>query len=450
MSNRNLLEENKPATPGRADEGQNDTGFPRPGSSMAKKRYLAVIPLILLVAGYFIYERYFANRESTDDAQIDGHINPVSSKVPGMITELKVEDNQVVKAGEVVVRIDPRDYQVALDRARADLAAAEAGAAAAQAQVPMTSTTTSSQISYAGAGLDQAQGARTAALKDVATARARQQTAEARVRETQANHTKATQDLDRMKQLVAKDEISRQLYDAAVAAAEAARAARDSAQASVEEAAQMIEAAQARVVQAEARIQEARAAVEATGTAPQQLSISRSNALSASARVKQAQAAVAQAELNMGYTEVRAPISGIVSQRKAEVGQYLQAGQPLFSIISLEDVWVTANFKESQLDAMRPGQKVAISVDAYGGKRFTGQVDSIAAATGARFSLLPPENATGNYVKVVQRVPVKVTIDGLQDPQFPLRPGLSVVVTVMTDEFRNGGNTPPKQEFGAK
>jgi membrane fusion protein, multidrug efflux system len=448
MSNR-VLEENKPGDRQMAEE-RNSMEEPNPRRWFRMKRLFALVPLILLIAGYFVYERFFANRESTDDAQIDAHINPVSSKVSGMITELNVDDNQFVEAGSVVVRIDPRDYRVALDRARADLAAAEAGAHAAQTQVPMTSTTTSSQISSAGAGLEQTEGARTAALKEVASARARLQAAEARVRETQANYTKAVQDLERMKQLVAKDEISRQQYDAAVAAAEAARAARDSSQSTVEEATQAIEGAQARVVQAEARIREARAALEATGTAPQQMAISRSNALSASARVKQAEAALAQAELNLGYTEVRAPISGIVSQRRSEVGQYVQAGQPLFAIISLEDVWVTANFKENQLKNMQQGQKVTISVDAYGGREFQGRVDSIAPATGAKFSLLPPENATGNYVKVVQRVPVKITIQGQQDPQFPLRPGLSVVATVMTGE-RADKNPPAKQtEFGTK
>jgi len=275
----------------------------------------------------------------------------------------------------------------------------------------MTTTTTSSQLNLASAGITQAESARAVALKDVETTRARLESAQARVRETQANYTKAIQDLERMKLLIAKDEISKQQYDASVAIAEAAQAARDSARAGVGEISRAIEAAQARVSQAEARIGEAQATLQGTQTAPQQRAISRSNATTALARVQQAQAALEQAELNMQYTDVKAPIDGIVSQRKIELGQYVQIGQPLLALVPLHNVWVTANYKENQLKNMRPGQKATISVDAYGGRKYEGHVDSIAAATGARFSLLPPENATGNYVKVVQRVPVKIVID---------------------------------------
>lgn len=414
----------------------------KPPRRRRMSRWLLLIPaLALLAAGYAVYEIYFAGRESTDDAQIDGHINPVSARVAGMIVALHVEDNQYVEAGTVVVQIDPRDYRVALDKARADLSAAEASSQAAHTVVPMTSTTTASQISSADAGLAQAEGAKTAALKEVDTARARKESAEARAREMQANYNKAVQDLARMQRLVDKDEVSRQQYDAAVAAADAARAARDSSQAVIDEASKGIEAAQARVIQADARIREARALIDATGTAPQQLAISRSNALTAAAKVKQFEAAVEQAQLNVDYTEVRAPVSGIVSQRRAEVGQYVQAGQPLFAIIAVEDVWVTANFKENQLKDMLQGQPAIISVDAYGGRKFRGHIDSIAAATGAKFSILPPENATGNYVKVVQRVPVKIVIDEKPETSFPLRPGLSVVVTVQTGDARKQNST---------
>jgi membrane fusion protein (multidrug efflux system) len=216
--------------------------------------------------------------------------------------------------------------------------------------------------------------------------------------------------------------------------ADAAKAARDSARAAVEESSRSIEASQARVMQAEARIKEARANLQATQTAPQQLSISRSNAETALARVKQAEAALAQSQLNLEYTEVRAPIDGIVSQRKVELGQYVQPGQPLLAIVPLHKIWVTANFKENQLKGMRQGQKAIVTVDAYGGRKYEGRIDSISAATGARFSLLPPENATGNYVKVVQRIPVKIVIEKGEDSEHPLRPGLSVIATVMTKE----------------
>jgi membrane fusion protein, multidrug efflux system len=396
------------------------------------KWILLLIPLILIVAGYFIYQGYFAYRESTDDAQIDGHINPVAAKVSGHVVSINVEDNQFVKAGTVMIQIDPKDYQVALERAKADLAAAQSGSEAAHTQVPITSMTTASQLNLADAGVEQAEGIKAAAVKDVETQRAKLESNQARVREAQAMYTKATQDLERMKLLIAKDEISRQQYDAAVAAADAARAACDSAQAGVAETSRAIEAAQARVAQADARIKEARASRQATQTAPEQIAISRSNAKTSLARVQLAQAVFDQAKLNLEYTLVKAPIDGIVSQKKAELGQYVQIGQPLMALVPIHNVWVTANFKENQLKNMRPGQKAIATVDAYGGRRFEGHIESIAAATGARFSLLPPENATGNYVKVVQRIPIKIMIDKGQDDSHPLRPGLSVIVTVNT------------------
>jgi membrane fusion protein (multidrug efflux system) len=235
-----------------------------------------------------------------------------------------------------------------------------------------------------------------------------------------------------MKLLIAKDEISKQQYDATVAGADAARAAGESAQAGVVEISRSIEAAQARVAQADARIKEAQANRQASQTAPQQIAISRSNVQMSLARVKQAQAAMDQAELNLQYAEVKAPVDGIVSQRKVELGQVVQIGQALLALVPAHNVWVTANFKENQLKNMRAGQKAFITVDAYGGRRYNGHIDSIAAATGARFSLLPPENATGNYVKVVQRIPVKIVIDEEPDDSHPLKPGLSAIATVIT------------------
>lgn len=410
------------------------SGKPREGSRTRTRLMLLLVPLILIVAGYVIYQNYFANRESTDDAQIDGHINPVAPKVSGHVKSINVEDNQYVKAGTVLVEIDPTDYNVALERAKADLAAAESGALAAHSQVPVTSTTTSSQTSLAGAGVELAEQAKAAALRDVDQSRAKLESNQAKVREAQATYTKVTQDLQRMKLLIEKDEISRQQYDAAVAAADAANAAVDSAKAGVEETTRSIEAGQARVAQTDARIKEAQANLQATRTAPQQMAISRSNAQVALARVQQAKAVLAQAELNLQYTQIKAPIDGIISQRRVELGQYVQIGQPMMALVPLHNVWITANYKENQLKDMRPGQKAIVSVDAYGGRRYEGHVDSIAAATGARFSLLPPENATGNYVKVVQRVPVKIVIDKGLDETHPLRPGLSVVAKVYTQD----------------
>jgi membrane fusion protein (multidrug efflux system) len=410
------------------------SGAPREGSRSRTRLILLLVPVVLIIAGYFVYQAYFAGRESTDDAQIDGHINSVAAKVSGYVKSINVEDNQYVKAGTVIVEIDASDYKVARERAEADLAAAQSGSQAAHTQVPLTSTATSSQTSLAGAGVELAEQARSAAMRDVDQARAKLESKQARVRETQANYTKATQDLQRMKQLIEKDEISRQQYDAAVAMADAAQAARDSAQGEVQETTRSIEAGQARVAQADARIKEARASLQATQTAPQQMAISRSNAQTALARVQQAQAALAQAELNLQYAQVKAPIDGIVSQRKVELGQYVQIGQPLMALVPHHNVWITANYKENQLKDMRQGQKAVVTVDAYGGRKYEGHVESIAAATGARFSLLPPENATGNYVKVVQRVPVKIVIDKGLDESHPLRPGLSVNATVYTGD----------------
>lgn len=404
----------------------------RPGRS--RRILLLFIPLILLVAGYWIYQNYFAHRETTDDAQIDGHINPIAAKAMGHVTAINVKDNQFVVAGTVLIQVDPTDYQVALERAKADLAAAKSVVVSAQTQVPVTSTTTASQTSLAGAGVEQAEQAKSVAMKDVDTARARLESAQARVRESEANHTKAMQDLQRMKQLIEKDEISKQQYDAAVAQADATGASREAVQSSVEENLKAIATAQARVAQAEARIKEAEANLQATQTAPQQIAISRSAVQTAQARVKLAEAALQQAELNLQYTQVKAPVDGIVSQKKVELGQYVQIGQSLLALVPLHNVWVTANYKENQLKNMHPGQRAVISVDAYGGRKYEGHVDSIAAATGARFSLLPPENATGNYVKVVQRVPVKILIEKGEDETHPLRPGLSVVATVFIGE----------------
>jgi membrane fusion protein (multidrug efflux system) len=236
-----------------------------------------------------------------------------------------------------------------------------------------------------------------------------------------------------MKELIAKDRISQQQFDAAVAAADAARASRDAASAAVSEAEKGVSAAEARLAQARTGVDEARAAVEGTRSAPEQVSMSKSNAASAEARVLQARAALDRAQLDLDYTKVKAPVSGIVSMKKVEIGQVVQKEQPLMAVVPLDDIWVTANYKENQLINMRVGQHAIISIDAYGGRKYRGYVQSIAAATGARFSLLPPENATGNYVKVVQRIPVKVLLDQGQDSEHLLRPGMSVVPTVFTN-----------------
>jgi membrane fusion protein, multidrug efflux system len=375
---------------------------------------------------------HYSGRESTDDAQIDGHITPVAARVGGTIKSLEVDDNQQVKAGEILVEIDPADYQIALQRAAAELADAEAAARVAETAVPITATTTAGQTATAGGGLEQARAGVTVAEQEVSAAQARLLASQAHLREKQADATRATRDAERLKALVAKDEVSRQQYDATVALAEAAEAAADAAKSDVTAAEHGVRVANSRIGAARGSLAQAQAAVDTARSGAEQIVASKARAVGAAARVEQARAALAQARLNLQYTTIKAPVSGTVSRRTAEVGQVVQPGQPLLAIVGVEDIWVTANFKETQLADMRRGQRAVVSVDALGGRTFQARVDSVAAATGAKFSLLPPENATGNYVKVVQRVPVKIVFEPGADPEHLLRPGLSVVPTVYT------------------
>lgn len=394
-------------------------------------RWVAVAVVVVAVIGGAWYWLTMGH-ESTDDAQIDGHIAPIAARVGGTVLNVKVLDNQEVQAGEVLVLIDQSDYQLAVQRAEAELASAEANAKALRVSVPITTATTSSDVTTASATVNAAQSGVTAAEKGVAAAQARLQAAQARERQRAAEQTKAQQDLTRLKDLVAKDEVSKQEYDAAVAAATAADAAHDAATSDVSEAQAAIFVAESELTQAKAALTRNRAGLVAARSSTQQVAMDQAKAAAAEARVKQAQAALAQAKLNLGYTTVVAPIHGIVSKKSVEVGQTVQAGQPLLAIVPLDDVWVTANFKETQLDNMRPGQEAVVSVDALGGREYKGHVQSIAAATGARFSLLPPENATGNYVKVVQRIPVKIVFNEGENKDHLLRPGMSVEPTVYT------------------
>ena len=402
---------------------------------MTIQRVRILIGVVVLVAiGVGVWWWIAAGRESTDDAQVDAHITPIASRVGGTVLHVPVEPNQEVEAGAVLVEIDKRDYEVALERARAELADAEAVAVAAKASVPITSTTASSNVTTARGGVEQADASYLEAQQAVEVARTRLSTAQAREREAAANATKASRDVERLNPLLAKDEIAQQQFDAAVAAAAANKAATESAQAQVKEAELGIRVAESRLAQAGVGRQQASAGLKTAQTGPEQVTASRARADAADAKVRQNKAMVKQAELNLEYTTVKAPIKGIVSRKSVETGQVIQPGQPLMTIIPLDRVWVTANFKETQLANMRPGQRVKIEVDAYDGREFSGKVESLAAATGSRFSLLPPDNATGNYVKVVQRVPVRILLDEGQDPEQLLRPGMSVVPTVYTRE----------------
>ncbi|HEV7522312.1 MAG TPA: HlyD family secretion protein [Candidatus Angelobacter sp.] len=366
------------------------------------KWLIAAVIILLLVGGFFIW-RYYSVRESTDDAQIDGHINPISPRVTGTVVRVLHDDNEVVQAGTLLVELDPKDYQVAVDRARADLANAQANSTAANVGVPLTQTTSSSQLVSASAGV-------VGAARDI-------ESAKARLSDAQSNFAKVSADLKRMEMLVAKDEISHQQYDSSVAAYNSAKA--------------NVDAATAAIASAESRAAQAAAQAEGARTVPEQLKVTRARAGAATAEVQRAASALAQAELNLQYTRIIAPVTGVLSKRSVEPGQTVQAGQPLFSIVNLDDIWTTANFKETQLRDMKVGQPAKIKVDAYA-HEYNGKVDSIGGATGARFSLLPPENATGNYVKVVQRIPVRIRFDKDQDPNHQLRPGMSVEPTVFT------------------
>jgi membrane fusion protein (multidrug efflux system) len=371
---------------------------------------LIIGALVVLVAGFFLW-RYFTSYESTDDAQVDGHLNSVSARVSGHVEKLLVNDNQYVAAGTPLVEIDPRDYQVAVERARADYAAAMAAAQADQVNVPITSINTGSQLTGAQADVENARAGISVARQQFDAARAQLQQAE-------ANDVKAQNDLGRYKQLVDKQEISLQQYDQAVAAARANAAGVAAARASAAAAEQQVTQAQSKLAQAEASLQAAR-------TGPQQVATTRSRAQSADAQAQLKKAELDQAELNLQYTLIVAPVSGIVTNRTVEVGQNVSIGQELMKVINLDDLWVTSNFKETQLRYMQVGQAATIYVDTTG-KDYKGHVQSIAGASGAISSLLPPENATGNYVKVVQRIPVKITFDPGETKEHVLRPGMSV------------------------
>ena len=374
------------------------------------RMFLIIGIVMLLVAGFFLW-RYFSSYEDTDDAQIDGHLNPVSARVSGHVEGLLITDNQYVHAGQALLQIDPRDYQVRVAQAQADYDNAVAAARTAGVTVPITTTSTTSQLTSAEAEVASAR-ANLLATQQQADA------ANAQLMQADANNVKAQNDLARYKQLVSKQEISDQQYDQAYAAAQASAAEVDAARAGVSAAQQQVKAAQSKVAQAEADLRSAR-------TAPQQVAVTRSRAKSAEALVEQKQAALDAAKLDLGYTTVVSPVNGFVTNRTVEVGQNVQPGQELMRIINLDDIWVTANFKETQLRNMRVGQPVTIHVDATD-KDYKGRVNSFAGASGAITSLLPPENATGNFVKVVQRIPVKITFDTGETKQHVLRPGMSV------------------------
>lgn len=406
----------------------------RPSSPRRKRAVrliiLAVIVIAIIVA-IPIYA-YYSVRVSTDDAQVDGHIMPISPRISGTILNVLVNDNEPVKAGQELVELDPSDYKVAEQQAEALLASAQASVLESRQNVPITAINTRTDVSTASSEVQQNVAAVNAAQQAVDGARARLNASRAQAAQAEANAVKAQRDLARYQNLVRKDEISKQDYDAAVASAQATTAQVNTAKAQVMVAQRELDQAQAQVDQAKAMLATARVrSRQSRQILSRQQAVSLAKYDQALALVQQRQAELAQAKLNLGYAVIRAPADGIVSRKSAEPGMQVSPGQEVMAIIPLADVWITANFKETQLKSMRVGQKVEISVDTYGGRTFRGHVDSIAAASGAKFSLLPPENATGNYVKVVQRIPVKIVLEPGEDPNHILRPGMSVEPTVL-------------------
>ncbi len=388
---------------------------PPPRHNTKRRRNVAilVVVLVVLVGGVFLW-RYLSSYESTDDAQADVHLYPVSARVSGYVVRVNVDDNQWVEKGTVLVEIDPKDYEVAVAQAQANLSNAEATAQSLNITVPITSVNSSSQLKSTESDIENTKAGVIAAERQLTAAHAQLEQAE-------ANDVKAQDDLHRYKLLVDKREVAEQVYDQALAAARSSTAAVVVARANESAAQQFVLQARSRVVQADANHQSAE-------TGPQQVSSSRSRARAAIADVEQKRALLEQAQLNLQYTKIIAPVSGEVN-KTVVVGLNIQAGQQLLTVVPLDEVWVTANFKETQLKRMRVGQKAEIHIDSTG-RTLKGHVDSIAGATGPLFSLLPPENATGNYVKIVQRVPVKIVLDPGENRDRQLRPGMNVVPDV--------------------
>jgi len=372
---------------------------------------------IVIVIGYLVRNAFLY--EDTDDARVDGHVMPLSARVNGQVMKVNFVEGQLVHEGDLLAIIDPADFKIAVIQAEAALADAQASATSSRWNVPITSVTVQSSLDSAQTAVDNAEaGLRTAEHNHEST--------KASLTQAEANAAKSDADLERAKQLVAKEDISRQQFDQAVASATANRAAVASADAAVKAAEQTVRQAQGKLLQAKADLRSAQ-------TAPQQVSLIRAHADAADALVDQRRAQLAQAQLNFSYTIIRSPVTGIIGKKSVEVGQNVSIGQEMLEVVPLDDIWVTANFKETQFEHMRPGQLVKIKVDAYG-RTWPGRVTNMGGGTGSVFSLLPPENATGNYVKVVQRVPVRIDFDRTAGQDFNaegmLKPGLSVVPDV--------------------
>jgi membrane fusion protein (multidrug efflux system) len=393
-----------------------------PPVTRGRARAFTIFFLVLLIAAgvgiyYWLQSRHF---ESTDDAEVEAHLSAITSRVDGAITRVYVDDNQVVQAGDPLVDLDPRDFQVAVDQARAQVAQARSQVTAQRPNVPITQIESSTNITGAEADVANAEAAIGVAERD-------RESAAARLAEAQANAAKAQSDLDRYTILIKNEEVSQQEFDQVAATAKAQSAAVDANRAAVEAAGRTVQQRQAQLAQVQARLTQYR------NNAPAQVAIRRANVQSQQANEQNAQALLEQAELQLGYTKIAAPAAGIILKRSAEAGEHINAGQQLMMIAQIGALWVTANFKETQLYSIRPGQPARIHVDALR-QDFDGYVETIGGSSGAVASVLPPENATGNYVKVVQRIPVRLRFKPNQNGLDRLRPGMSV-----EPEVRIGG-----------
>jgi membrane fusion protein (multidrug efflux system) len=385
------------------------------GFAMLKqyRKILFLALAVMVVIGGVVAWIYFSSYESTDDAQVDGHLHPVSARISGTILRVnpEVEDSHYVEAGTVLAEIDPADYQADRDRAQADFERLKASSVAAEKDIAVTSSGSNGRLDLANASVSEAEDS-------VATEKASLLAAQARLAQAQANFKRAEDDRQRYERLLAKHEISQSEYDRV-----ATESATDSEGVTAGKA--DVISAQQRIAQAQSRLAERKADLLSAGSAPQQIASTRAKATAAVSEAARAHAQLTTSQLNLSYTKIIAPVSGIVGRKTVEVGQRVQPGQQLLTIIPVDDLWITANFKETQLRKMKPGQPVTIRADASG-KDYKGHIDSLGGATGSKFSLLPAENATGNYVKVVQRVPVRIVLEQGENADHRLRPGMSV------------------------
>lgn len=404
----------RPAEPAGKSNDPNDAGS-NPEGRRRTLLFAAIVGCVILV-GAFSFWLYSRTYESTDDAQVDGHLNGITARIDGAVKAVRVEENQSVQAGELLVELDPRDYEVAVEQAQAQFLKAQASERAENPNLPITEITSQTSMSTTKSEVANAEAGVAAAERD-------QLAAQSRILEVEANNAKAQADVVRYKALVDKSEVSRAEYDQIVGTAKALAASVDAARASAAAAQKVVEQRRAQLEQANSMMESARV------NAPHQVAISRANLQSKQADVQAMKAQLDRAQLDLSYCKITAPVAGVISKRTAEVGQHVSKGERLVTLAALGDLWVTANFKESQLRDMHPGQSVTISVDAFD-QKFEGFLEAMPGSTGSVTSLLPPENATGNYVKVVQRLPVRIRFKPGQKGLDRLRPGMSVVPKV--------------------